>query len=52
VIDELLEKYREAFDDAFPLMCCMDMTDEEIADRIRACLDAETPFEPVDGADY
>lgn len=52
MIDELMEKYTEMFDDIFPLMCCMDMTDAEIEERIRECIKNKSPFQRIDGVDY
>lgn len=52
MLDEKMAEYSERFDDLFPLMCCMDMTDEEIIHRIQSCLDDGKPFKPTEGALY
>lgn len=52
VTDELMRQYEERFDDIFPLMCCMGMTEDEINDEIRTCLESGRPFERIDGAIY
>ena len=48
----MMGEYERRFDTMFPLMCCMDMTDAEIIERIGECLESGTPFEPEDGVDY
>lgn len=52
MVDEKMAEYLEKFGEVFPLMCCMDMTDEEIVSRIQKCLDSGKPFEPEEGVDY
>lgn len=45
-MDEKLEQYRERFDDSFPLMCTMGMSDESIIELIDRCLKSGEPYEP------
>lgn len=52
MIDEHLDRYREVFGEAFPLMCCMGMTDSEIVAVIDGCVKSGKPFAPIEGADY
>lgn len=52
MLDEFLQRYRDKFGEAFPLMCCMGMTDSEIADVIGSCIRSEQPFKPIEGVDY
>ena len=52
MIDELMEEYRQRFDDNFPLMCFMDVPEDKIAKEIRLCLHDDKPFEPIEGVDY
>lgn len=51
-MQELMERYEERFGEVFPLMMCMDMTDEEIERRIESCLDSGTPFVGIEGVVY
>lgn len=44
-LQELLDEYREKFGDIFPMMACMDMSDEEVAEEVRKCLDSGRPFD-------
>lgn len=52
MLDEKMAEYFEKFDDLFPLMCCMDMTDDEIIQLIQSCIDRGQPFKPVEGVRY
>lgn len=45
-LTEKLEEYSEAFDDQFPRMCCMGMSDDEIVKEIDRCLKRGEPFDP------
>lgn len=45
-MEELMDQYREKFDDQFPLMLVQGMSDDEIADIIRKCLLAGKPYDP------
>lgn len=45
-MEELMEQYREKFDDQFPLMLVQGLDDERIADLIRKCLISGKPYEP------
>lgn len=51
-LDEAMERYRERFDDQYPLYCAMGMSDEEIVAEIEECLRRGEPFEPEDGVFY
>ena len=44
-LQELLDEYREKFADTFPMMACMDMSEAEIAEIVRECLDSGAPLE-------
>lgn len=51
-VRELMYKYRERFGETFPLMMCMDMTDEEIESRLEDCLKSGKPYEGIQGVAY
>lgn len=38
-LEEKLKEYRERFNDNFPIMTCMCMTEEEVIEEIQKCLD-------------
>lgn len=52
VLVDSLQRYREKFGEAFPLMCCMGMSDDEVISVIDECVRSGNMFEPIDGADY
>jgi hypothetical protein len=45
-MDKWLEKYRETFDEQFPLMLCRGNTEDEIIKIIQKCIDDGEPYEP------
>lgn len=49
MLDDELQRYRDMFGEAFPLMLCLDMTEEEILERIRACIDRGEVYESEHG---
>lgn len=50
---ELLEKYREMFDEQFPLMLFRSSFDEEVIKAIEKCISENKPFEmDFEDADY
>ena len=51
-LEGAMDDYRRKFDDNFPLMCCMGMSEEEIIEEIYECIENDRPFEYVDGVDY
>lgn len=51
-MNDKLEQYKAMFNDQFPLMCCMDMSDEDIIAIIDDCLANEKPYQPYLGNDY
>lgn len=46
MLDDKMYEYEERFGELFPLMMCLDMTDDEIEARIQSCLDAGSVYEP------
>ena len=54
LLDELLNKYAEQFDDNFPIFAVRGKNEDEIIKIIQKCLDENKPFEPkyLDGVDY
>ena len=51
-LDEAMGKYKERFDDQFPLYCAMGLDDEEIIEEIEECLREGKPFEPDEEVVY
>ena len=43
--EEKLKEYRERFNDNFPIMTCMCMTEEEVIEEIQKCLDRNEIYE-------
>ena len=54
LLDELLNKYAEQFDDNFPIFAVRGKNEDEIIKIIQKCLDENKHFEPkyLDGVDY
>lgn len=50
-MNELMEKYAEMFDEQFPLMLCMGMSEDDIMQEIQKCIDSGEPYEPDMGDD-
>ena len=51
-MNELLKEYEKRFNDQFPLMCCRGMSDEEIMEAIKLCLEKNEPYEVDETSDY
>ena len=45
-IEKALQQYMEAFDENYPLVATMGMSDDEIIDDIEQCIQSGTPAEP------
>ena len=45
-LDELMHKYRETFNDQFPLMIVRNTSEQEIINMIEDCIKTGLPFEP------
>ena len=46
MIDELLRKYAEKFNESFPIYGCDYKDEDELAEIIKECIDSDTPYEP------
>lgn len=44
-MEEYLEKYREMFDEQFPLMACLGMSEEDIIEEIQRCIEQNRLYE-------
>ena len=44
-LEKALQSYMDAFDENYPLVTSMEMSDDEIIDDIEQCIQAETPAE-------
>lgn len=44
-LDKAMDEYRAKFDDMFPLYGVMGMSDEEIIEEIKKCIDNNKPYE-------
>lgn len=44
--DKILNEYRDRFGEAFPLMLCRHMDDDEIITTVKKCLDDGEPYNP------
>lgn len=54
-IKEALQSYMNTFDENYPLVASMEMSDDEIIDDIEQCIQSGTPAEPPtleDDIDY
>lgn len=54
-LEKALQSYIDAFDENYPLITSMEMSDDEIIDDIEQCIQAGTPAEPPileDDIDY
>lgn len=52
-LDELMHKYRETFNDQFPLMIVRNTSEQEIISMIEDCIRTGLPFEPgMDDVDF
>jgi hypothetical protein len=51
-LSEAMEAHREAFDETFPLIAVMDCTDDEIVQKIRACIEDGRPYILMGGVEY
>lgn len=47
-----MDKYKEVFDEQFPLMLVQGMSDKEIAAVIDGCLRSGKPYEPEPNLKY
>lgn len=45
-LEKALQSYMDAFDENYPLVASMEMSDDEIIDDIEQCIQAGTPAEP------
>lgn len=45
-MNEKLDEYREKFDEQFPLMLVLGMSDEDISSLVDECLESGKPYEP------
>lgn len=54
MLDELLNRYTEQFDDNFPIFAVRGMDEDEIIKIVQKCLDENKPYdhEYLDGVDY
>lgn len=44
-LEKALQSYMDAFDENYPLVTSMEMSDDEIIDDIEQCIQAGTPAE-------
>lgn len=54
-LEEALERYQEHFEKPYPLCISEGLSDEELIDDIKACINSDTPAEEPDyedGCDY
>lgn len=51
-MDELMDKYKEMFDECFPLMLTKGMGEKEIEDIIMICIENDHPYEVDVEGDY
>lgn len=51
-MDELMDKYKDKFGECFPLMLTSGMSDEEIKDIIKVCIENDYPYEVGEESDY
>lgn len=45
-MNELLEEYKKKFDDQFPLMMFMGVSEKDIKKEIKKCIDDGKPYDP------
>lgn len=53
-LEKVLNKYRDRFDENFPVMLFRGTPEDELIQTVQKCLDDDKPFEPDldDEADY
>lgn len=51
-MNELLDKYKEKFGECFPLMLTMGMSEEQIKDAVKECIQKNKPYEVDADGDY
>ena len=51
-MDKLLEQYEKKFGECFPLMLTMGMSDEEIAEIAKDCIENNRPYDVSENGDY
>ena len=51
-MDELMDKYKDKFGECFPLMLTRGMSDKQIMELVKKCLDDNKPYEVDNEYDY
>lgn len=51
-MDKLLDEYKKMFGECFPLMLTRGMSDEQIIEIVKSCLNKKEPYEVDEERDY
>ena len=52
MIEEYLQKYKENFNEQFPLMLCRGCDNDEIIELIKECIESNIPYTVENNLDY
>ena len=52
MFEQLLQEYKDTFNEPFPLMLCRGCDDNEIMELMKECIEVHTPYTAENHLDY